>query len=47
MVNSSGGVGEPGLTGLVERMYQTFIETLGLNDQETDAPCSKQLITQG
>lgn len=47
MVNSSGGAGELGLTGLVERMYQRFIETLGLKDPETDSPCSKPLIAEG
>ncbi|TGJ79593.1 hypothetical protein E0Z10_g9167 [Xylaria hypoxylon] len=46
MVDSSGGVGELGLTGLLERMYRRFMGTLELKDPEIDLLCSKTL-TQG
>ncbi|KAH6635879.1 hypothetical protein F5144DRAFT_565710 [Chaetomium tenue] len=43
MVNSCGGVGELGLTGLMERMYRRFIEILGLQDPGTARSCSETL----
>ncbi|KAI1426870.1 hypothetical protein F5Y12DRAFT_238238 [Xylaria sp. FL1777] len=46
MVNSSGGAGELGLTGLLERMYRKFMGALVLKDPEIDLLCSKTL-TQG
>ncbi|KAI0451918.1 hypothetical protein F5B21DRAFT_485060 [Xylaria acuta] len=46
MVNSSGGAGELGLTGILERMYRKFMGALELRDPEIDLLCSKTL-TQG
>ncbi|KAI1746711.1 hypothetical protein F4782DRAFT_41216 [Xylaria castorea] len=43
MVDSSGGAGELGLTGLLERMYRKFMGTLELKDPEIDFLCSKTL----
>ncbi|KAH6855509.1 hypothetical protein B0I37DRAFT_365060 [Chaetomium sp. MPI-CAGE-AT-0009] len=36
MVNSRGGAGELGLTGLLERMFRKFLETLELKDPDID-----------
>lgn len=46
MVDSSGGAGELGLTGLLERMYRKFMGAFEIKDPEIDLLCNKTL-TQG
>ncbi|KAI0967669.1 hypothetical protein F4678DRAFT_445144 [Xylaria arbuscula] len=43
MVDSRGGVGNLGLTGLLERMYRKFTVELELKNPEIDILCSKTL----
>lgn len=43
MVNSGGGAGELGLTGLLERMYWKFMGTLDLQATEIELVCTKRL----
>jgi hypothetical protein len=46
MVDSSGGAGALGLTGLLDRIYHRFILTLDLQSLDTEAACEAQAISQ-